>query len=341
MSAEVAAVSWACPDAHLILTADAPRERWLAERRNGIGGSDASTIAGVNRFTSRYELWLDKTGQLPEKDPTPAMVMGNKLEPVIAECFTETTGLQVRRAGLMASRSRPWQRVNVDRLVADGGVLECKKTNWRMADEWDGDQVADHAEVQVQHGLAVTGRPHAWVAFMVDGQYPEFRRVERDEELIATLTAMEDTFWHDNVIAGVAPPIDHPSALDVLKSKYPTVDADIAAGGKEDLELLAQWQELRKQEHDITSRKKVTEAIIRERIGAAEGLSVYGNDIATLRATGTFSATRFAKDHPELVGEYMTVKTVPDVERIKTEHPDLYTKYRARVLRAVTTTKGK
>ena len=39
------------------------RKEWLEWRRMGIGGSDASVIAGVNPFRSIFDLWLDKTGQ--------------------------------------------------------------------------------------------------------------------------------------------------------------------------------------------------------------------------------------------------------------------------------------
>lgn len=218
---------WAYPDARLLLPADAPRPDWLAERRGGIGGSDASTIAGVNRWGSRYELWLDKTGRLPEQPETPAMRMGRLLEPVVAQMFTEDTGIRTRRAGLMASRTRPWQRVSLDDLTEDGGILECKTTNWRLADEWDDGQVADHAEVQVQHALAVTGRTHAWVAVLIDGRDFRFERVERNDHLIEVLTDMEDRFWRDHILADVAPAMEA-NALEAVKDLYAGTDLDLA-----------------------------------------------------------------------------------------------------------------
>lgn len=41
-----------CPDSDEVLPVDADRDAWLDARREGIGGSDASAIAGVNEFTS-------------------------------------------------------------------------------------------------------------------------------------------------------------------------------------------------------------------------------------------------------------------------------------------------
>jgi len=316
-----------------VLSADASRDEWLAERRRGLGGSDASTVAGVNRWGSRYELWLDKTGRLPDRPDNLAMRMGRALEPVVATLFSEETGIGTRRAGLMVSREHPWQRVSVDRLTADGGLLECKTTNWRLAEEWDDDQVADHAEVQVQHALAVTGRAHAWVAVLIDGRDFRFRRVERDERLIAVLTEMEGRFWHDHVLADVAPPMEA-QALDVVKDQYALVGLDAAEADDADQvrRLLAERAELKAALTTTQGRLDAVEATLIAAIGDAEALTIGGRPVLTRKANGTFATARFAQDHPDVAAQYMT-KPALDVDRIKAERPELYAQYRARVLR--------
>ena len=117
---------WAMPDAQIVLPADAPRGRWLSVRRSGLGGSDASTVVGVNRWSSRYELWLDKTGRLEEQAPNARMIAGQKLEPVLRSWFTDETGISIRRQGLVRSKARPWQMVSLDGLTEDGGIFEGK-----------------------------------------------------------------------------------------------------------------------------------------------------------------------------------------------------------------------
>lgn len=325
--------TWSCPDARLVLPADAPRERWLEARRTGLGGSDASTVAGVNRWGSRYELWLDKTGRLPEQPETPAMRMGTLLEPFVAQLFTEETGVATRRAGLMRSRTRPWQMVSVDRLTDDGGLLEAKTTNWRLAEEWDDDQVADHAEIQVQHALAVTGRSHAWVAVLIDGRDFRFRRVERDERLIGVLTEMEERFWVDHVLADQAPPMEA-AALDVVKDIYSEVriDARQAEDPSRIRELIRARAAAAEEIKNAETRKAVAEAELIEAVGDAEALLDGERTLLTRRANGTFAAARFAADHPELAAELAT-KPALDLDRVKAERPDLYAQYRARVLR--------
>lgn len=329
---------WACPDATQVLRYDAPRDQWLAERRKGLGGSDASTVAGVNRWSSRFELWLDKTGQLPEQAPTMAMRLGHMLEPVVLQLFTEETGIATRRAGLMVSKARPWQRVSVDALSEDGGIVEAKTTNWRMAEEWDDDQVADHAEVQVQHALAVTGRTHAWVGVLIDGRDFRWRRVERDEELIATLIAMEDTFWNVHVL-GNTPPAMEANSLDVVKEQNAlvAVDSREATDADEVLALLARRAEGKAMVKAGEAIADTAEASLRFLLGDAEALTVNGKPVFTCKANGTFASTRFAAAEPEVAAEFTTTTQVLDVERLKAERPDLYAQHRARVLRPVVT----
>ena len=66
------------------------REDWLAQRKKGIGGSDVSSIMGLNKYKSALELYLDKTGQLPEDDEENiAAELGLELEDFLAKKFVK------------------------------------------------------------------------------------------------------------------------------------------------------------------------------------------------------------------------------------------------------------
>lgn len=330
---------WAVPAARLVLAADAPRSRWLGARRAGIGGSDASTVAGVNPWSSPYELWCDKLGLLPTsiaERESEAMEWGRRLEPVIAGWFTEHTGIATRRAGLLASRARPWQLASVDRLTADGGILEIKTTSWRMAHEWDDDQVADHAEVQTQHYLAVTGRSHAHVVALVDGRTPLLRRVERDEELIDTLIDLERRFWHENVTLG-RPPTATATALPVLRARFASTrpGSTLEVPAAEVGDLLARLSAAKVTAKAADLDADAAEAQLRALFGDAETLTVDEQPVATLKGNGTFSETRAAALRPDLVAQLRTTRDVLDVDALKRDHPDVYANCRARVLRPV------
>lgn len=337
MTTTETAASWTVPAARLILNASAAREHWLAARRQGIGGSDASTIAGLNPRSSLYALWLDKLGRARDRADTSAMDWGRRLEPVIAEWFTDTTGIPVRRAGLLASRAEPWQLVSVDRLAGDGGICEWKTTSWRTndAEVWRDGDVPDHAEIQAQHGLAVTGRSHAHLVALIDGRDPIHRVVHRDDALIADLTALERSFWLDHVVADVEPPADGSGATtEALRQRYPSTDPNkVISAGPDTAELidhLALERALVKAHEDQVTALENT---LRALLGDAELLAVQGETRATLKQNGTFSEKRFTAEHPELAAALQREALVFDLPRLKAEHPELYTRYRARVLR--------
>ena len=63
-----------------ISTANMSREDWLAERRNSLGGSDMGAVLGLNRWSSPYSVWAEKTGRLPPKEDSEAMRQGRNLE---------------------------------------------------------------------------------------------------------------------------------------------------------------------------------------------------------------------------------------------------------------------
>ena len=79
----------------LVSTDGLPYEDWLAYRKLGLGGSDASVVCGINRFKSPVELWLEKTGQLPPQDVGEAAYWGNVLEPFVKDEFTKRTGIEI------------------------------------------------------------------------------------------------------------------------------------------------------------------------------------------------------------------------------------------------------
>lgn len=321
------------PDAVKLQRADATREEWLAARRAGIGGSDASVIAGVNRFSSLYGLWLEKTGQVDPPDLANDYIeFGQRAEPMLATWFTDLTGIKATRVGLLQSKARPWQLASVDRLTDDGGILELKTTGWRMAEEWSDDQVADHAEVQTQHYLAVTGRSHAWVFALVD-RAPVIRRVDRDDDLIADLTEMEERFWVDNVIGGVEPPTTA-KALPAVKSRFPSVDVETVEMRRQDfLPAFTRFVEAKAAAKAVDLAVDEAEAELRALIGSAGEVRVDGQKYLTCLANGTFSSKAFEAAHPTEAEACRVLKPALDLDQVKAKYPDLYAAHRARRLR--------
>lgn len=86
----------------LIYTKDMETREWLHYRRLGIGGSDASTILGINPYHSILRLWEEKTGRIPvEEKENEYTHFGHVMEPVIRKEFERRTENRVRRSNFI------------------------------------------------------------------------------------------------------------------------------------------------------------------------------------------------------------------------------------------------
>jgi len=79
----------------------------------GIGGSDIPAIIGVNPYKTAYQLWLEKTGQVPPVQDNKYMRAGRKLEQVVADFFAEETNAKIIPSPGTVQIDE-WMRANVD-----------------------------------------------------------------------------------------------------------------------------------------------------------------------------------------------------------------------------------
>lgn len=306
------------PTGVLVAPYDTPREEWLRLRRDGIGGSDALAVLGLDPWKTRMEVYLDKTGDdRAEREQTDGMAWGNYVEGPIAEWFADKTGVKVRRCGLMQHEDRPWQRVSVDRLTADGGILEIKNTNYHRRGEWEDDEgeiVADGAEAQAQHAMAVTGLPHAWFAAQVGGQPPVIRRIERDESFIADLTACEKEFWQ-LVESRTAPALEGRASADLIARLYPAADDGRAVElPAADVALLREYRKELGNESAAKGRKDEIKAVITAVMGEAGTATHEGQVIARWANRSKTSVPKegiavLREKYPDVAAEVITDRT--------------------------------
>ncbi len=196
----------------LVSTAKMSREEWLQWRTCGIGGSDASIIAGVNPYTSVYQLWQYKTGRgIPKETENEYIHFGTILEPVIKKEFTARTGLKVRnRKAIYQSDEHPFMIADLDGVVNDHGemcVFEAKTASAYKLEVWEKGVPLEYM-YQIQHYLAVTGWKRAYIAALIGGNHFIYHVIERDEALIDKIIQMEREFWERYVLPLKEPPMD-------------------------------------------------------------------------------------------------------------------------------------
>ena len=186
----------------LVSTIGLPKEDWLKYRKQGICGSDAGAIAGMNPYVSAFSVYQDKTtNEVKEKSDNEAMKQGRDLEEYVARRFSEETGMKVKRANYIFQNEKyNWMLADFDRLiVGQKAGLECKTVSPYSAEKWKDGAVPLSYLLQVQHYLAVSGYECWYIAALIYGKDFVIRKIERDEEMICSLIKIEEHFWFERV----------------------------------------------------------------------------------------------------------------------------------------------
>lgn len=191
------------------------REEWLAERKSGIGGSDAAAVLGFSPWTTPVNVWLDKTGRAGPKEETEAMRIGTELEDFVARRYCQETGRTVQRFNKMIHKG--CLLGNFDRLVVPDGekvashmgevrtdrLLECKTSSR----EWDG-EAPIYYEIQVLHYMGLEPRlQYADIACLfLNRKHFEIFGVKRDDEVINAMQERLTAWWNEYVVGDKMPP---------------------------------------------------------------------------------------------------------------------------------------
>lgn len=211
---------------------DSPQ--WRAARADGLGGSEISSVLGLNPWTSAFTLWHRKAGNIGDEPENRGMSWGKRLEPVIADKFAEDhPELTIRRCGTWRSKVRPWQIANPDRLVArpkDPAILEVKTAHAANAHEWGEpgtDRIPVYYRCQALWYLDVLGYRECFVAVLIGGSdYREYtvRYDLADAETMRTAAAQ----FLESLREGRRPAIDaSESTYRTLRQLHPDIDPGV------------------------------------------------------------------------------------------------------------------
>jgi putative phage-type endonuclease len=214
-----------------ILTEEEERQRWLEDRRQGIGGSDAPVILGLSPWKSPLALWAEKTGLVEPEDISEKEYVewGNILEEPIARKYVQVTGrilIDYGRYYRFQNASMLHMICTIDREIIptpfrpDPGILSIKTAAAFKSGEWEEEPPLMY-QVQIQHELCVTGREWGSFAVLIGGQKFRWCDVERNERFCSYLIEKEAIFW-DGVIRGIPPQVDaSDSSRETLLRMYP------------------------------------------------------------------------------------------------------------------------
>lgn len=283
---------------------------WLEQRKYSLGGSDAGTILGFNKYKSPYTLYWEKLEPEMKEDLSnnEAIHFGNVLEDVVAREFTRRTGKKVRKHNkMMFHDDYDFLSANVDRVVVgEKAILECKTANQFKEKEWKDDNVPASYMAQCYHYLAVTGYKRAYIAVLIGGQTFHWTVIERDDEVIEQIIESEKDFWYNHIQAQIPPDVDGSASTESTLNKlwHETQPTSMTIEEEQSARFRAVMS-IKQQIKDLRAEQREHENKIKELLGENEE-----------GATTNYRATWKRQSSKRI-----------DTKRLKEEQPEIYNAY--------------
>jgi putative phage-type endonuclease len=280
---------------------------WHDQRRQGIGGSDAGAICGVNKWKSPYQVWQEKRGLTPPTPDNEAMYWGRSLEPNVRQRYADVTGREVRVPSVILSHpDYPFMLANVDGLTDDRRVVEIKTS--RSSEGW-GESGSDEIPLsylfQVQHYMAVTAYDVADVAVLIGGSDFRMYEIPYDKELQGMLIEKESEFWE--MVQTNTPP--EPVSVADMLLRFSTSTAKEVTATKQVENALIEIVNLSRLIKGHEENLEEMKAVVMAHMGDADTLlNLQGKPIATWKSSKpreTFDSKRFQTIHPELYPQFI------------------------------------
>jgi putative phage-type endonuclease len=292
------------------MTALLKSEEWHAQRRGGIGASEAGIVMGVGKDLTPADLWAIKMElrEAPDLNDEPRVEWGLRLEDAVAQKFVDMhPEIRVRRATQIRwSPEYPWAFAHLDRVATMANDLRVplQLKTAGFVGEWGEEGTGDipHYHLpQAQHEMAVMDAPFALWAVLIGGNdYREYV-VYRNEDYIARMMHAEREFW-DHVLDAIEP--DPINADDVIR-RWPKPAGTIEATD-ENIRDVVRLKEVRK----IASQCEAEEKELRDKLAL-----VFGENeklVAGKSTIATFGPGRRSR---------------LDEKRLRAERPEIATNY--------------
>ena len=255
-------------------------EDWLEYRRMGIGGSDASVVCGISQYKSPVELWMEKTGQMPDSESGEPAYWGTVLEEIVKSEFVKRTGIEVFPVrSILQSEEQDFMLANLDGVCEHPEygtcVFEAKTASAFLAGSWKDMDIPDSYLLQCAHYMAVTGYKGAYIAVLIGGNTFKWKFCKRDDELIELLIRLEADFWK-HVQEGTPPPLDGSDAsAEFLNKRFPdSIPLSKIELPEEAAALIQQFDAACEQLEIINAQKQYAENLLKQMIGENEAGSI-------------------------------------------------------------------
>lgn len=276
-----------------------PRDEshWKAMRLLDITSTEVSALFGLSPYATHFETWHRKKDQvIVPFEVNDRMKWGTRLQNSIAAGIAEDNGWRVRemkeyvrdtelRMGssfdfaVVSVEENPKRPLDSDKdwvlREVDSAILEIKNVDglaFRNGWEMEGDdlQAPPHIELQVQHQLALTGLPVAYIGALVGGNEVKLIKREPDKKVIEKIKLAIKNFWR-SIQANTPPAPDFARDADFISSLYQFAEPGKIIPADEQVRQLAEtYKHFSDMAKEATAQKDAAKAEILTLIRDAE-----------------------------------------------------------------------
>ena len=267
-------------------------KEWHEKRRKGIGASDAAVVCGLSKWSTPYDLYLEKIGEKEPQEETEVMRRGKMLEVPMEIIYGKNHDCRTGPERHCQHPEIEWMTATPDREVGNNLDLEIKTANEHTKHLWGvgRDEIPEYYQIQCQHSLAVTGKewmdvivcfaPESTFAALVQSldsgmgngfvaafieKNLEVREycIQRNDELIAMIIEAERDFWENHVLKRVEP---------VNFAVYAPKDKQCREATEEETALALRLAELKREAKENAAKIDECETKLKNAIGEGYGI---------------------------------------------------------------------
>lgn len=185
-------------------------EQQRMERRNGIWASDVPKILGLDPYGSAYDVWLEKTGKLPDdRVSSDAADTGTRFEPAIVNWAEEQLGRLERDVELFDPALHLGAHLDA-RIIENARPVEAKTSGLYgpVKEEWGDygtDDVPERVTIQTHVQMLLSKSDLCYVPAFIGGRGFMMYEIPFDKELAGRIAEQAIDFWENNVQADTPP----------------------------------------------------------------------------------------------------------------------------------------
>lgn len=224
--------------------------------------------------------------------------------------FTQRTGIRVRQKHmLLQSGEYPFMFADLDGVINEDGemaVFEAKTASAYKQEVWEEGIPAPYI-LQVQHYMAVTGAKKTYIAALVGGNHFYHHAVERDEEMIGKIVAMEKYFWETHVLGGMEPVPDGSEATtNYFNSRFRESNGETVELPEEALAVCMEYDRLSEELKRMEEAKNAAANQLKSYLKEAEAGTVGGRKVTwKLVSKSTVDTKRLKSEQPEVYSSFL------------------------------------